>query len=232
MFNSKITIDAFTTIPAVERFFKIEPAKKFIPQWFKQVPSSVQAPVVEDMMIERPTIKQCVGFTDLYNKGFMLPLWSDVVIESNDNSIRWAFADMESTIDSHPKEQMGKLVQGQVHVKLESPWKLKCNKKIDIVWQQPSYNLITHFHKLHILPGVVNYGYQAGTNVNLMMMPNTRIELEAGTPLAHLIPITDKKVQIKCHLVDDKEYHYVSNRTLYPAFRNRYAKGMRKMMKE
>jgi hypothetical protein len=64
------------------------------------------------------------------------------------------------------------------------------------------------------------------------MVPNTRIELEAGTPLVHLIPVTDKKVQIKCHLVDDKEYHYVSNRTLYPVFKNRYAKGMRKMMKE
>ena len=84
MFNSKITIDAFTTIPAVERFFKIEPAKKFIPQWFKQVPSSVQAPVVEDMMIERPTIKQCVGFTDLYNKPSLYAKKDNRIRESGD----------------------------------------------------------------------------------------------------------------------------------------------------
>ena len=106
------------------------------------------------------------------------------------------------------------------------------NKKIDIIWQQPSYNLIKHFHKLHILPGVVNYKYQSGTNINLMMAPNTRIELEAGTPLAHLIPMTEKNVQVKCHLVDNNEYYNLSNRTVYPAYKNRYAKGMRKMMME
>ena len=56
--------------------------------------------------------------------------------------------------------------------------------------------------------------------------------LEAGTPLAHLIPMTEKNIQVKCHLVDNNEYYNLSNRTVYPAYKNRYAKGMRKMMME
>jgi hypothetical protein len=217
-----INIDAYTYEPAAHKYFQLQQANKYIPDWFKKVPTSFMAPIVDDMHIERPTMKQCVGLTDLYNKGFMIPLWSDVVIETNEISCRYAYADGESKLDQHAPQQMGQLTYGNIHGKLLNPWKLKTDSDVDFLWSQPSYNLHEHFRKFHVLPGIVNYKHQHATHINIMMQPNTRIELEAGTPLAHIIPLTDEKVTITHHLVTQQDWDAMA---VYPAWKNRYAKG-------
>ena len=217
-----IKIDAYTWQPSAYKFFKIQESKHFMPAWFKEIPPSFPAPVSNGVTVDNPTMKSCPGLTDLYTKGIILPLWSDIVIQTVEDRCRFAYADNISRLDEHVPSQMGKLRNGHVHAKLVSNWALHTDSEVDFLWVQPSYNLNKYFRQFHVLPGIVNYKYQHGTNVNIMMEPNTRIEIPAGTPLAHIIPFTDEPIEIEHHLVTQDEYS--ASQPNYPSWTHSYYK--------
>lgn len=217
-----IKLDAYTWQPSAYKFFKIQESKHFMPSWFKEIPPVFPGPTPNGVIVDNPTMKSCAGLTDLYTKGLMLPLWSDCVIETVEDRCRFAYADQRSRLDEHEPSQMGKLRDGHVHAKLVSNWLLKTDSEVDFLWTQPSYNLNKYFRQFHVLPGIVNYKYQHMTNVNIMMEPHTRIELPAGIPLAHIIPITDEPIEIEHHLVTEKDYEQLC--VQYPSWNNNYYK--------
>ena len=48
------------------------------------------------------------------------------------------------------------------------------------------------------------------------------ILIKAGTPMAHVIPMTDKKVEIRTHLVEEYEYKKMLQPSIF--FINNYKK--------
>ena len=55
----KITLECFTSNAGIHELFPISPAKKFIPEWFKSIPSTLRQPNEFGVDIDVSTLKRC-----------------------------------------------------------------------------------------------------------------------------------------------------------------------------
>lgn len=224
--KTKIVIDAFTDNASVFNYHPIEKATKFIPSWWKSLPTSVERPY-RDMMMDEPTIKKCAGFTSLFKEGFILPSWTDIQIKTTDNSYTFkvALSFIEPALQHHETWQYGETFNDYIHLKIISPWFLKCKESVEFACVQPSWNLVNHWSDIQILPGVIDFKYQTSVNVNMFLAKNReKIFINAGTPLYHILPLTDKEVIIKNHLVDTTEMNKIFVETRYGSFNDSWRK--------
>jgi len=217
LFKRKLfTIDAFVPDQLTGELFPITHASSILPEWWKKIPSTYDDVNSPSNKIKTYTIKKCPGFRDLYTKGFVIPLWSDLVIETKfDGDIRYQFASGSpaSIIDSHNRLQFGNYFDNLIHAKISSPWFLSEKTGIKFHFSNPVWNLINVFDG-NILPGIIDFKYQHQTNINMFLPKvNQSYYLEAGTPLVHLHPLTEKKVSIKIHCVSADEMTKIHQRS-------------------
>jgi hypothetical protein len=224
--KKKLIVDAFTSSPNAHRFFPIQKAHKFMPSWWKNMNNSFSHKTDIGLTIQRPTIKRCEGLMSLYQEGFVIPLWSDVVIETANNSVKYAFADDTSQIGNHTAEQMTAEFQNYIHAKFISPWRLTEKSGLKFLFLQPSWNQINFLFEMHVVPGVVDYKYQHTSNINVLMARNKRFSLAAGEALAHIIPISEHDIDIRTHLVDENELKKMpEGSNAFPFFLGSYRKA-------
>lgn len=221
--DKKIHIDAFISNPAVPKLFPVEKSNKFVPDWWKQIPSIVPAVGKNpEVPIQRPTIKKCPGFFNLYNLGFMIPLWSDIAIKteesgkcSYDYSVSMRAPDIAPG-EFHSPMQLNYNFKDFIHFKFVSPWLFREKTGVKFLFSEPSWNMENHLNKLHVLPGIADFKTQNASNINVFL-PKTDnyFVLEAGTPLVQLIPISEKSIELEIHEVGEEEYRRIADRNSY-----------------
>jgi len=204
--KKKIVLDCFTFSETTLKTAPIANAIKIIPEWWKKLPDSY----FDSKDLEpHGTMKRCVGMVEYYKKSIAMPLWTDLIIKINkDRSYNWQFSDMSSNAAHHETEfQATNFLVNYGHVKFITPWRFKCKEDIDWVWSHPTYNYPNH-NDIVSFPGIVNYYRQYASNVNLMFPTDQpkKIFIPQGAPLAFITPMSDRKVEVVRHLVDDKEY--------------------------
>lgn len=211
-----ITVDAFTPYKDVFEKFKIDYAKNFYPSWWKNLGSSfIKEDSASKIKVDMFTIKKCVGFIDLYSKGFMIPLWTDVIFETTEGGV-WRYhakcENSEHLIHTHPAQQLGsEFSKTHFNLKFISPWMLKEKRGISFAFIEPTWNNFLLPYGIKTVPGVLNFKYQTATNINtLFPKKNQRIELDAGKPIAHIIPLTENKVKLKHHIVSFDEWIHLN----------------------
>ena len=207
--KKKIVVDAFTCMYTAHEYFPIQNAIKTVPDWWKSLPKEYTTATDLGISLNLPTMKKCDGFLDLFNRGFILPLWSDVIINTQDNGyyqFQWANI-KTSVIMTHDMRQYGSVISNNfTHMKIISPWVLREKTGVKFVWMNPSWNRLFS-DNLNILPGVMDFKYQQDTNINILIeKKNHTYKLSAGEAMAHIIPLTDDKVEIKNHLISEQEY--------------------------
>jgi hypothetical protein len=199
----KIVVDCMTVNNSAHEFFKIEKAIEFLPRWWKETPSRY-----DEKFYKASTIKQCSGFIELYKQGFILPNWSDLAIEVKEGSYQWQFSDRVSEIEVHGKQQWETYADPTQfgHIKLNSPWWLKTKSDIKFMFLSPTWNYPMGT-PLTFLNGTVNYKYQHSTNVNALisLRDDATFLVPHGQPLAHIVPITEKEVELRHHLISAEE---------------------------
>lgn len=211
-FNTKIIVDFYTTRPEVFEFAKPMKSSKFFPEWWKKLPKEQGA----DTLVPYSTMKRCVGFTDLYKKGFVLPLWSDLQVslgEINNPTASWQFADFQSTAIDHPQDQRGDYLPSEQyqHLKLNNPWYAKCSEDIDWAFIDMPWNAANP-ENIIMPTGIMNYHHQHSLNINLFFPRSAKPRIESlkyGQPLVQLIPLTERDVECRYHLISDNELHKV-----------------------
>lgn len=221
-----IVIDCFTNRADVYEYSKIDYANKFLPKWWKETPVKTQL-----SFFPEPTIRTCAGFTSLYKEGLIIPMWSDLAIHIapiGQTSFKWQFSDKQSTASTHSEAQRGNYLPEKeyVHIKIDSPWMLKSNKMVKWIWMQPSWNF-DNFSKIHIPPGIIEYKYQHGTNINMFIkreVEESVVNINFGQPMAHIIPEADVNIELKHHLVSNEEYDKLYQLHTNISFINKYAK--------
>jgi len=223
--KSKIIIDCFTDNLNAAEYFPIKESNNFYPDWWKNLSKTNVVQEPSGIEVAKSTMKSCDGFIALFQKGFMIPLWSDLVVETQSNGFRYTFADELSGMGSHDYDQMSTEFMSYVHFKILSPWYLKETKGVQFLFTQPSYNQIKTLVDWHILPGVVDFKYQHATNINFIAPRGKRIHLNAGHPVAHLIPLSDKDVDLRIHIIDPTNIEDLKiKNNYYPFFRGSYKK--------
>jgi hypothetical protein len=207
--KKKIIIDAFTNVTGVYEYFPLQAAKSFVPEWWKRIPGYLELPNSVGIKIKTPTMKTCSGFIDLYSQGFIMPLWADLVFETKSSGeYAYQFSNPESAMNNHMSSQFGNQLGNLIHLKIISPWYLKEKSGIKFLLTQPTWNHIKDLNDITIPPGIVNFQSQVVSNVNMFVpAKDARYEIKNNTPLMHIIPLTDDSIEIKHHLVDDKEFN-------------------------
>jgi hypothetical protein len=231
--NKKIVLDCFTSSDNAYNLFKIEPARKFIPSWWKNLPATYK---VETSLAEMPTMRTCLGINNNFKHGFIMPLWAETVLTITQvGHDRWIVAgqgaDAVTQVVSHHPSQWGDFIDNikYMHIKISAPWLFKCNEDINWMWSQPSWN-IKDFDEYSVLPGIIDFKYQSNANINMIArkldnnnQPNL-VTIPAGQPMVHLLPITERKVEIRNHLVSHEEWNKINSENSHISYINSYAK--------
>lgn len=209
--KSKITVDCFTHNKAVYELYKIRKAITYFPEDIKSLDrytklTNKETNIVEDVS----TIKGCNGLTELYKKGFIIPFWTDAIFQPksfSEGKSALGLLPKEYYFDTHPPVQYPNLFNGYAHAKLHSPWHLREKSGVMFSWNSATWSLHNQIKNFTIVPGAIWFDTQTATHVNMFINRDIeRFSLTAGTPLVHVIPISDKEVDIKCHLVTPQEW--------------------------
>lgn len=213
-----ITIDFFISEKYYFAFknFPIVHSSKFIPNWWKNTPKSS---FNWDKFQPDLTTKSCVGIIETFKNGYILPLWSDLAIkienpDENSWKLQYSFSDNISNLHLHSSEQLPNFYTNYCFLKITCPWLIKFNDNIKIILMDPFY--LTSEPKPYITPYGILKNLNGFSQINpFMIFPTTNTELiiKSGTPLLHLIPITEKPLVIKTHMISDIEYNKINSLT-------------------
>lgn len=212
---TKIHVDCFTYDEIVYNNFKIDRAKEFIPDWWKKIPNNQYSKVNTDpnssLHIRQLTVKQCNGFRDLFQEGMIFPSWVDAQIEMlDDGKFYISGHDVPSInieVGYHGREQITTSVYENCgQIKLVSPWFLEEKTGVKFSWMPCMWHNTHNIELMHVLTGVMDFKTQKATNINMYIKKGSIVKIHAGDPLVHMIPLSDKKLEVHHHLLSHEEF--------------------------
>jgi len=223
--KKQLHIDFFTSRSEVYDYAPIEQASKFIPRWWKDLPKLSKNDTNTNM-------RYCSGFNDLYKRGVIIPLWSDlniVVGPLGTTHGAYQYSDMTSRADYHSPEQRGDFAPDSVQIKLINPWAVRCNEDVQWISIGTQFNQKS-LNDYSLISGILEFKYQFGMNINLMFARHAEERtsfIEHGTPLMQLIPLDDRRVVHHNHLVSADEMMKIERNKTSITFQAPYYKMMR-----
>ena len=223
LFNKRpeIHLDCFCTEETLFELFPIKYAKDAIPSWFKKIPSSKKLDKTVPFLNIKSSFKHCTGITDLYKQGFIIPLWTDFLIDTtNEGEVFFDIkvGSKKSLVHWDSNNVLGTKSEYFTMHKLNSPWYIKTKQSCNMFFTNTFWN--TRFPQLQAVNGVIDFKYTHSTNVNFILRKEPfRVLFEAGIPFIHIVPLTDAKIVLHQHLEPDK-----TRFTTIPFFRNPVAK--------
>lgn len=246
-----VVLDAFTTDLTAAELYAPQQASSFMPSWWKKLPfdDTVNIPKVDTK-----NMKSCPGFINIYKTGFIFPHASDVHVElkkpdtfindfelqevrkykaeSNIFFMNATDANAMSHTETHPLHQhRGWKTSTHLNLKINPPWKLRCKDYVKFLLA-PVFYADFEDDLYELAAGIIDFKYNHALNLNLMVKTNKEKEfvIPAGRPAMHLIPLTEKKVELKIHHVTpaemDKEIKLYYN---FNKFRSGYIKAIKQL---
>jgi len=177
-----------------------QPAKNFIPDWFKNIPSS--APM---------TVKICPSFPDYFSQGYVLPMWSDARLHYNEDfGMKFEISNLVPPVTSHANSQFLDYVKpsfqnsdGRFVFKLNSPWQIITEPG----WSVLQLPLFYHFNKeFSLLPGVIDTDIHHEINQQILYHSDQEsITIKRGDPLALYIPYKRNKTKLDYRFMTEKD---------------------------
>lgn len=208
--KKKLKIHVFCDHRYLIKHKSIKKSAAFVPNWWKNLKPTYK-PDNERPLFSMPTMKSCSGFTNLYKYGFMIPLWCDVKVmigKIGTTDYYFQYADQISSAVEHDERQRTGFVEDTEyqHLKFNSPWLIYCEEDIDFIALQPTWNLMK-CKNISVLPGAYSFKTIQSTNINLMFTRTNEdqiIDLQAGSPIIHFIPLTQRKIELVYHFENKK----------------------------
>ena len=207
-----IFLDCYTYSRHAYNHAKVDYARRYIPEWWK---------AEKKFFAERKTIKHCRGMLDYYSKGIVIPLWGELELTvhplGHDEGVySWVSSNEDFDVHTHDKVQWtGFGSDNLCNVKFISPWAFKTREAVSFAWSQPTWSQPDTFNGLTALPGVVEYKTQTVTHINCVVEQREESQtfsLAPLTPMAILHPLTERKVELRHHLVSMDSYERIARR--------------------
>jgi hypothetical protein len=209
--KKQIVVDCFTTHRSVYELYKPDRAIKFFPDEIKSMPNYYEDVDASTKITQTSgTIRKCIGLLDYYKTGFILPMWTDFICQpktavAKETAI--AMVQLPFYYSSHDRQQYPGMFEDYFHVKLSSPWLFREKTGVNFMWNSAIWNLHKNLKQFTVVPAAVSYNYQSQTNINIFINKESEnFTINSGTPMVHITPISEQKVVIKHHLVDQDEY--------------------------
>lgn len=213
MFFNKIkpiTLDFYTFDPSAYEYAQ-PTIGKTKPSWLSNLCPVIshQKPGMPAGFVEkRSTVMYCPAIRDMINDPISIPSWYETeILVENGNWLDTRGPQWGERIDLHTNDQVGgEFYKDRIFLKLISPWKGVCKEDVNFLYLQNFYGSeFFNTNDIIIPPGYTNFKFQNSTNIHLWLKnrPDTySVQLPIRTPLLSLVPITERKVVIKNHLID------------------------------
>lgn len=216
-----LVVDFVTSDYKAYEYFSIDRSNKFIPQWWKEIPQEYNNDIFKTKGNRLNTLKRCPGFMDIFRYSYTMPLWTscEIIVNNQINDLGYSATCADNTeITSHPSSQSGKFMEcnSLTHLKFHSPWYGYSSKGRDLLWNwsPATWNNPLLLNTLMIPTAFRNFRGGTSTTIHSFInsKENNTFYLEAGVPMIHMTPMTDKKVNVKCHY-DPDWYHKIKSCT-------------------
>jgi len=216
----------------LEQIAPVLPANKFLPDWWKKMGKYNDSKNFKD----KGTIKNCPAIEQLFDMGFIIPTWTDLLLSLNkdSNGITIESSDNRFKITSHPSEQFLHHASESIKkeycavVKLITPWRIKTPKGYGLFQFNPPYHFNQYFH---VTEGFTWTDIHHELNQQLLIrtepvLKEKQILIKRGTPLAWYIPYKRKVNSLKLKTIKNCEktklWDEVSSLNYTTKFRNGY----------
>ena len=167
------------------------PANKFIPSWYKNIHSS-------KIDATASNVKGCPSFPMLFSQGYVIPLWTDVVLRfhKKTNHYQWLTPDAQYQMESHSAAQLMDHLPENIKkdiafiLKPTCPWKLITPTGYSTLQLPMTYYFNPIFETLS---GILPTDKWHQTNQQMLIKKSafeksSEITIPKGTPLATYIP--------------------------------------------
>lgn len=206
--KSKIYLDCFTTSSTVFNFTPPVKTSKTFPEWWINLPKKIPVFDYTTSDYVHPTLhttnmRTCYGFVELFKKGLIIENFFDINIKTTEDNIRYMY-EGGFPPQTHPSYQLGDGFKNYYHLKINNPWLFSEKTGVHFLligasWHLENYDFI-------IPPGVLRFDIQASANINMFFpKKNNMFSIPKGQPLAQIIPLSEKKLVIRKHLITKDE---------------------------
>ena len=218
----KLTVHAIISeeFSHVYDYAPIQAANKFFPEWWKASPKTTID--WEDANLKQ-SIKNCQGIQDHYGHGMIMPMWTELAIATDGNGgVVNQFSDLITTNDYQEVELRAGFRADRINMKIASPWRFKSERDVYF------HMLPVYYDQLEepiweVMPGTLEFYYNYSTNVNVLIRQTRgHSMIKHGQPLAHIVPLSERPLEIKNEMVTAREFDILCNNTRALSFINKY----------
>jgi len=188
-----------------------KPASKFLPDWWKNIP--------QQSLFGNPTIKKCPGVHDFLKHGYILPMWANVKIITNESSIGYEVEENKYGLDflpwtEHPNDQLlnygnfNSNGQKITHVlNMQTPWRIITPPGYSTMVLPLNYEFNENFT---VMSGIFDTDIFHTTNVpTFIHTEKGSFDIKMGNPLLMYVPFKRIKNKVEFYGVEDKEHKHV-----------------------
>jgi hypothetical protein len=223
-----MNIEFFSSIEGVAESTPILEAKHFQQSWFSESRNDYIKSLNEADGGTIAHVYRCPGIFELYKNGFFLTAWCDIKIETNGdpNYFKWTLPNitlaelMEKAEDApivqdHSFNGVAKHIPIPPNtlrsiIKINTPWHIVAPKGLKFMMLPIPYSDEFTFTQS---TGILDPSISDGINLQLYWHKlNGSHMIKAGTPLAYLIPITEKKYKFICRDKNKKDERWLKKR--------------------
>lgn len=171
------------------------PAKKLIPQWYKDLPAELHPVTAEDMVktgSKTPfSIKRCVPVLDFLTSGYVIRNETEIMLscdDTNNHSIWW-YANTSSVATYHPHDQCPITINNskKSYFKLITGYKIKTPPGYSCLFYQSPYFFENRFTMFPAIVDTDTYDEEI-LFPGYMTERKMHITIERGTPLIWVLP--------------------------------------------
>jgi len=199
----------FSKVPGLADVAPIINARDYRPAWAVAARNGYKEMIKNSEIKDFGHIYQCPGIFDLLNQGFIVPMWHDLILETNGDkkTFRYQYPSdflqdsMENTPIVHQHDELATVIPYpdnamNIVVKFNTPWNVVAPKNLKFLILPLSYPDTYDFASV---PGVLDPSVSTEINIQLFWYAtNKRVYLKAGTPMMQIIPLTEKKYEMIC----------------------------------
>lgn len=186
-------------------------ARKFLPDWWKKLPQHRETDMPGYDTMPVATLKTCPAINGILKEGIIFPAWCELhaKVDAGGNRFFHAVPDYIQMVE-HDRRDFEHHKPGLAHIKITSPWTLVEETGVQWVWMKPDWH---HDNPLSYwtVPGLIEYKYQHACLNNIFIPHDTQLTIPAGLPWLQLVPMSDKPVEIHCHLISSEKQNQLNS---------------------
>ena len=219
-------IEFYSKVAGLPDMFPIVAAKDALPKWAKAARDSY-VKKKEQTAGRINHIYQCPGIFDLFNHGYVIPMWHDVVITTNGNpdAFTWTIPSTDLTEFDQETSIIENQTNGLGSVLPIKPWSLNTLIKVNTPWHVVAPRGV----KFLVIPiaypdsfefessiGILDPGYSNEINIQLYYnVHKGDVLIKAGTPLAHIIPLSEQNFELVCREINSIDKLWLAKRKYF-----------------